>query len=124
MHELGFAEAVVECVLREAEKHCAKRIQRLHLKVGTYLGIEKASLAFCIEALAAETPLASAKLEICDDPPIWHCPRCEIRNADPDNAYDLFVERCCPQCGGLLIPTGGTEITVVEIDIDDHHSPD
>lgn len=63
MHEMSFAEQVLEQVLREAAAYPGLRVTRVALRAGERLAIEPASLRFCLEAIAADTAMDGAVLD-------------------------------------------------------------
>jgi hydrogenase nickel incorporation protein HypA/HybF len=63
MHEMAFAEQVLTHVLHEAAAYPDMRVSRVVLRAGEPLAIEPASLRFCLEAIAAGTPMDRAAIE-------------------------------------------------------------
>ncbi len=68
MHEMSFAEEVLDVVLREASAYPDARIGRVRVRVGALLAIEPASLRFSLEAISLDTPAEGAELEIIEEP--------------------------------------------------------
>ena len=64
MHELAFAESVLQAVERECATHRATGVGRVRLRVGPYARIDKGSLAFCLEAISVNTMMEGAEIEI------------------------------------------------------------
>ena len=64
MHELSFAEQILDSVQAEAGKYPDARIARIRLRAGERLGLEPASLTFCLNAIAAGTSAQDAHIEI------------------------------------------------------------
>lgn len=64
MHELSFAEQILDTVQREAAAYPDTRIIRIRLRAGELLGIEPASLEFCLKAISAGTVANTAEIEI------------------------------------------------------------
>jgi hydrogenase nickel incorporation protein HypA/HybF len=85
-------------------------VTHLKLEAGALSGVEISSLRFALEAIAVDTCLAQACIEIDEPAATAWCLPCgqsvAIRSRiDP-----------CPQCGGFqLQPTGGTELRVIEL---------
>lgn len=67
MHELSFAVEILDRVEREAAKYAGSRVTRVRLRAGRMLNIEPSSLAFCLEAISSETPLAGAEIDFRQD---------------------------------------------------------
>jgi hydrogenase nickel incorporation protein HypA/HybF len=114
MHEASLAGGILTLVEDSARREGFARVTRLRLEAGQLAGVEPRALRFALEALAPGTALQGATFEI-DEPPgqAW-CLRCggtvEIaQRGDP-----------CPACAGYqLQPTGGTELRVVEMLVED-----
>jgi hydrogenase nickel incorporation protein HypA/HybF len=114
MHETSLAGGVLRVVEDAAARERFRRVKRLALEAGALAGVEASALRFALEAMAPGTLIEGAAIEIFEPPGQAWCMRCactvEIATrADP-----------CPQCGGFqLTPTGGTELKVRELIVDD-----
>jgi len=64
MHSLSMAQDILQAALQEAEKHEAKRIKAISVKVGNEDFVESDSLQFCLEATAEGTIAEGARIEI------------------------------------------------------------
>lgn len=64
---MSFAEQVLECVVREAAGYPDSRVSRVRLRAGIALALEPASLRFCLEAIAADTVMDGAHIEMVED---------------------------------------------------------
>jgi len=119
MHEFSMATQIVENVLREAEKHDAKKVTEVHLVIGklTFLGTEQVHFSYDIlvegtimegSELYIEQKNGFVKCSSCgyqgdfiyEDNPVFHVPTPTLR---------------CPKCGGLLNIVGGRECTIKSI---------
>ncbi len=116
MHELVFAEEILNCVLKEVEKHGSPRVLNISLGIGCYSGIEPDSLAFCLEAITKDTLLEGAKLEFEETGPQLICQRC---GRFPCGGVESTI---CPQCGGEAIYSPGTDLYIRNIEIDDNQN--
>lgn len=67
MHEMSFAEQIIDVVEREAQAYPGGRVTRIKLRAGEALALEPASLRFAIEALSVDTPMAGAQVELYED---------------------------------------------------------
>lgn len=120
MHELSLAGGVLELVERAAAREGFRRVRRLVLEVGALSGVEVRALRFALESLAPGTCLEACTLQI-DEPPgeAW-CLACS-------QSVPLAARgEACPRCGSYrLRPTGGTELRVRELLVDDgvHNEP-
>lgn len=115
MHEASLAGGVLRVVEDAARREGFGSVTLLRLEVGQLAGVEVRALRFALEAIAPGTCLAGARLEI-DEPPgqAW-CLGCSARVTLARRGDG------CPQCGGYhLQPTGGTELRVVELLVNDN----
>ncbi len=64
MHSLAMAQSIMQAALSEAEKHEAKRIKEISVKVGEHTFMESDSLQFCLEALSKGTIAEGAQIGI------------------------------------------------------------
>ncbi|MEY4763395.1 MAG: hypothetical protein RI907_68 [Pseudomonadota bacterium] len=114
MHELSLAGGILQLVEDAARRERFERVKVLRLEAGALAGVEVRALRFALEAVSPGTVLAGAHIDI-DEPPgqAW-CLGCNqsvpiLSRLDP-----------CPHCGGVrLQPTGGTELRVVDLLVDD-----
>jgi hydrogenase nickel incorporation protein HypA/HybF len=114
MHEASLAGGVLQLVERTAQRERFARVARLRLEAGALAGVETRALRFALEAIAPGTVLEGAVIDI-DEPPgkAW-CMDCSMTVAMAQRGD------ACPHCGGYrLQPTGGTELRVVELMVND-----
>ncbi len=114
MHEASLAGGILKLVEDAARRERFRRVTALRLEAGRLAGVEVRALRFALEAIAPGTVLQGASIAI-DEPDgqAWclHCAATVLlsRRGDP-----------CPQCSGhQLQPTGGTELRVVDLLVDD-----
>ncbi len=114
MHELAFVESIFNEIEAAREKMgIREKITRVELEVGDLTGAVPRSLEFCFDALKGNTPLAEAELLIRRVPGTLRCLQCE-----DTGAVDLFPT-VCPSCGSADVRiTGGDELRIVSIEID------
>jgi len=115
MHELAFAEQILECVLNEAQRFNARCVQSIRLRVGERLGIEPASLTFCLDAISADTIAEGATVEITQTGPELLCGQCG-RIPAPDSG-----QRTCLRCGKGVDYLPDTGLYVESIEIEDEN---
>lgn len=115
MHELSLAGGVLRLVEQAAAREGFHRVRRLVLEAGALSGVEVRSLRFAIESLAPGTCLEGCTLQI-DEPAgqAW-CLGCS-------HSVPLAARgQACPRCGShQLQPTGGTDLRVTELLVEDH----
>lgn len=114
MHEASIAGGILKLVEDAAQREGFRRVTVLRLMAGQLAGVEAHALRFSLEALAPGTCLQQASFEI-DEPPgqAW-CPDC--------NEAVALKQRgeACPVCGNYRLQvTGGTELRVVEMMVED-----
>ena len=114
MHEASLAGGVLKLVEDCARREGFARVAALRLEAGQLAGVEPRALHFALEALAPGTCLQGARVEIDEPAGAAWCLRC---------CGSVAIAQCgdaCPQCGGhQLQPTGGTELRVVEMVVED-----
>jgi len=114
MHEASLAGGILRLVEDAARREGFARVRSLHLEAGRLAGVEIRALRFALEALAPGTCLEGSRLEI-DEPAgqAW-CMGCSTTVAISQRGD------ACPHCGGYqLQPTGGTELRVVDMLVQD-----
>lgn len=68
MHEFGIAENILKTALAEAEKHQAKKIFKIYVRLGQLNFLKPETLQGAFEIVAAKTIAAEAKIEVEDVP--------------------------------------------------------
>lgn len=110
MHEFSIADALAGQVSRHAP---AGRVVSVELRVGALRGIEPEALRMCWDAVTHGTPLAGSSLEVETLPWALSCPAC-------GRSWTSRVPFVTCACGdGGPIPTGGDELDLVAITVDD-----
>ena len=114
MHELGIAEELLRAILPQAERHGAKRITRVSLRVGVLRAVVADNLSFLFAHVARGTIAEGALLAIEEERLSVVCPSCGKRS----EAQAIVLE--CPACGAEGIGlSGGDDLQIVDFDIDD-----
>ena len=112
MHELGIANEILGVALSEADRHAAKKVTSIRLRVGVLRAIEPENLSFLFGHLARGTPAEGALLEIVEEPVRVECASCGVSDA-------LTFSFECPRCKGPDISvTGGDTLSILSLDID------
>jgi len=113
MHELGVASDILDVALSEADRHAAKKVTSIRLRVGVLRGIEPENLSFLFGHLARGTPAEGALLEIVEEPVRVVCEACGASEAS-NFTYE------CPRCKGTGVSvTGGDSLLILSLDVDD-----
>ena len=114
MHEASLAGGILQLVEDAARREGFGRVTVLRLEAGQLAGVEARALRFALEALAPGTCLQNARVDI-DEPPgqAWCLPCGESVTLEQRG-------EACPRCGGYqLQATGGTELRVVDMLVED-----
>ncbi len=113
MHELSFAENIVDIIHQSVPDDELENVRIVRLKIGTLSGVVADSLDFCFTAISAQTRLAKARLEIDQIPFTVLCDTCKKTFL---NDIGFVV---CPECGGTdTTVVAGRELQVTEIELD------
>lgn len=118
MHEMSLAEGILQLVEDTARREHATAVKAVILEIGQLSSVEPDALRFCFDAVARGSVAEGAELQIIDIPGAGWCLSC-------DAAIPL-TERfgACPQCGSHQTQaTGGTDMRVKAIDIQDEPAP-
>ncbi len=105
MHELGYAEGVLEAVLRRS---AGRPVARVGVRIGAVHRVAAEAFAQSFHLAAAGGPAAGAVTEIVVVPVRGHCMDCrtDFSAADPSPA--------CPSCGSLDVAVEGGDEVVLE----------
>ncbi len=112
MHELGIATEIVAAAVSEAEKHRAKAIATVTVRLGVLRGVVAESLRMFFDLAAKGTLAEGAALEIEEEPVVVACAEC---GETPASGFTLS----CPACGrdGAGVK-GGDSLRLVSIDVE------
>lgn len=113
MHELSFAENIVDIIHQSVPRNELQDVRVVRLKIGALSGVVADSLDFCFTAISAETPLVKARLEIEQIP---FAVRCNVCRKTFVNDIGFVV---CPECGAIdTTVVSGRELQITEIELD------
>jgi len=119
VHEFSVTSQIVEAVLKEAEKHNAKKVVEVHLDIGklTFLGLEQ--VRFSYEVLVKGTIMEGSKLYIQEKDGIVKCLSCGYERDfkyEDDSMYHVPTPTLhCPKCGETVEIIGGRECTIRDV---------
>ena len=119
MHEFSVTSQIVENVLREAEKHKAKKVAAVHLVIGalTFLGLDQ--VRFSYRLLVKGTIMEGSKLYIKEKKGVVKCGNCGYEGDfkyEDDPVYHVPVPTLhCPKCRGVVKIVGGKECIIKSI---------
>lgn len=115
MHEVSLAGGILQIAEDAARREQFARVTMLRLEAGGLSGVEPRALRFALESIAPGTVLQGARIEIETPPGQAWCMPC--------GATVTLAARgdACPQCAGYQVqPTGGTELRVIDMLVDDN----
>lgn len=114
MHELSLASGILRVVENALRHEPAVRVKRLTVAVGALAGVERHALDFAMRSLAPGTVLDGAEVVFDPVPGQAWCLQCRT-TVTVDSRLDP-----CPLCGSQWVqPTGGTELQVRELTVQD-----
>jgi len=114
MHELSLAGGIVRLVEDAAARERFGRVRVLRLEAGALAGVEVRALRFALEAITPGTCLEHARIDIDEVPAAAWCLGCK------QSVPIMSRVDACPECGSVrLQPSGGTELRVVDLLVDD-----
>lgn len=117
MHELSIAHSIVDIVRQYVPGPDLKGVRSIRLKVGEHSGVVVDSLEFSFSAITADTDLKDSRLDVDRVPFVIECRSCGARSRT-----EWGVVRC-PACGGSETSViSGTELQVLDIELDDTSS--
>jgi hydrogenase nickel incorporation protein HypA/HybF len=114
VHEYSIVGALLDQVARESSARCAKRVVRLHVRLGELSGVEPELLRTAYETFQARSVCEGAPLEIDRVPAVWRCRRCDRRFGRGETLR-------CEACGVPASLESGDEIVLsrIEMEVDD-----
>ncbi len=121
MHEFSMTTQIVDTILAEAEKHKAKRVTQVHLKIGSLSFLNPDQMRFAFKVLSKDSILEKSRLYISLAKGEVRCPKCGYQgplNVEDDPAFHIpYPTLLCPKCSSLveIIAGKGCEITSVKV---------
>ena len=124
MHEYSLACDIVEHVISIAELNEAKTVNIIVLGVGKLTHVNPEQILFCLETLITDTVAKDAEIVLQDIFPNMEC-ECGYSasgegictGSETDNIRS-FLEVSCPICKNTLHVSGGRELIIQSIDIE------
>lgn len=111
MHEMSLCEGMREILEAQARAHGVARITRVRVEIGRFAGVEKRALEFAWEVVMRGSRAEGADLVMIDLPGRATCFDC-------GHAVEIEERLApCPDCGGgRLMPTGGDEMRIRDLE--------
>ena len=119
MHEFSVTSQIVNNILKEAEKHKAKKVVQVNLSIGklTFLGIEQVHFAYNL--LVKDTIAEKSKLIIKEKDGVVKCSKCgyegDFKYEDNPMYHIPMLTLKCPKCGNIVKIVEGKECTIESI---------
>ncbi len=114
MHEMSLVEGMVDLIEDAATRQGFSRVRTVWVEIGRLSSVEPDALRFAFDVVTRGTRAEGATLSVIDLPGTAWCLQCEA-SVDIPALYEA-----CPRCGGYqLHVTGGTEMRVKELEVDD-----
>lgn len=119
MHEFSLVSSIMEHVVKTAEAHGNRGVEKVLLEIGALQHVSPEALVFAFDALKKGTVAENAELA-------WHitpaCIRCSKCGAEYEPSDILWV---CPSCGAAGgHPIRGEEFVLESIEITDETPSD
>jgi hydrogenase nickel incorporation protein HypA/HybF len=119
MHEMGIALEIHRVCREAVEQHGGGRLRTVRLAIGELSAVEPDLIAFAWQAVTANGPDAGSTLDIAWCPATQHCAGC---GQDKPRSEGSWL-RLCPDCGQPLQVTGGSQLDVLEVVLEDEEQP-
>jgi hydrogenase nickel incorporation protein HypA/HybF len=120
VHELAIANRLLDRALAAAEEADTTRVETLHVALGAATHLVPEQVQFCLRAVAEDTPVEGADVQIEQVPARGECD-CgwagELRSLADTVAG--APDRRCPDCGTSVSVTAGRECRLTSIDVPD-----
>lgn len=111
MHEMSLVEGMRAILDEQARAHSVDRITRVRVEIGRFAGVEKPALEFAWDVVMRGSPAEGAELVLLDLPGKAMCFDC-AREVEIEDRLSP-----CPECGGgKLMPTGGDEMRIKDLE--------
>jgi len=119
VHEYSVTTQIVENVLKEAEKHSAKRVAEVRLILGSLTFLNPEQVRFWYKILTKDTIMERSRLRIKRKGGTVRCRKCGYEgnfNYEDDPLYHVPIPTLsCPKCGGIVEIVEGKECTIKSV---------
>jgi len=119
VHEGTITSQIVENVLREAEKHKAKRVLEVHVEIGEFMFLNANQVRFWYQVLTKDTILEGSEIFIEEKKGVVKCSKCgyqgNFQYVD-DPAFHMVTPTLrCPKCDGIVSIVSGRECSIKRV---------
>lgn len=113
MHEMAMIERVLKITTQEAEKAKARKVLRIHIRMGEYSDVVPQILKEYFEIASRETIAAGAEIVLRRTPAIVRCRTCHWEGPA------VHGKVVCGDCGGSnLVMISGREFIVESLEVE------
>ncbi len=114
MHEMAVTESIASICLKHAERHGARKVLQVNIRLGELTGIVDRYVVFYWDVVTKDTIAEGAKLNFTKVPVRARCQRC-----GDEYPVGEELDLTCPHCGELDSEiVSGKEFTVESIEIE------
>ena len=113
MHELAITEGIINAAIPEAQKHGAKRILEIRLKIGELSGVLPECIQYYFDIASRGTIAENARLKVEKIPVTIRCHDCGF-----EGVIDRRKIRCSACEGTNFVLTGGKEYFVDSLEVE------
>lgn len=115
MHELPVTESIVRIAVEEAERHKAKKINEIRIKVGELSGLVPECIQYYFDIISSGTITEGAQLKIYKIPITMKCSSCGFVGETKD-----FTDNKCPGCMSTQMKmVGGNEFYIDSLEVEE-----
>lgn len=109
---MSITENILNIAMVEAEKHGARRISKIRLRVGQLTQVVPDCVQFYLDLLTKDTIAAGVKLEVDEVPLVVQCKVCGT-----SASLDSF-DFACQKCGSPTDIVSGRELYIDSIEVE------
>ncbi|PWC39365.1 hydrogenase maturation nickel metallochaperone HypA [Azospirillum sp. TSO35-2] len=113
MHEMAICESLLQAMEEAGRANGFTRVRKVRLEIGRFAGVEIEALRFGFDVVTRGSLADGAELAVLEVPGRGWCFDCN----DTVPLEDRLSS--CPRCGGdWLQPSGGTEMTIKDLEVE------
>ncbi len=116
MHELSFAQGVLDSILEEAEKNSAKRVKSIEIEMGDLALVTAKELESALKMIINGTIAEGMEISIERIPTRVRCEKGHENEIKVErDHHHMMPELKCPECGGSVKVLQGNECILKKI---------
>ncbi|MBU4407051.1 MAG: hydrogenase maturation nickel metallochaperone HypA [Candidatus Altiarchaeota archaeon] len=116
MHELSFAQSVLDSILEEAEKNSAKRVKSVEIEMGDLALVTAKELESALKMIVDGTIAEGMEIKIEKIPVRVRCDKGHENEIEVDRDHHHMMPALkCPGCGGSVKVLQGNECILKKI---------